>query len=103
MLGLLQADLPIGHRLWILILTLVVSGSLSKEAVSFSQDPVSFTVEVLLFFGYASLIGALVCLALVVPGGVVAWFYRDHLWKKGDRFSLLVERHATDYLSLIHI
>jgi len=73
MLGLFQADLPIGHRLWIILLTLVVSGALSNGKVSFSSEPISFVTDTLLFFGAVQVTSAFIAM---IPGTAFKWIER---------------------------
>lgn len=68
MLGLFQGDLPIGRRLWPILLALVVSGALASEIITFSQDPVQFTIQTLLLFGYIFAISLIItfCIFLIL-------------------------------------
>jgi len=57
MFGLFQADLPIGNRLWLTLLAIVVGGSIAATPLAeVASDPVSFGVNLLLLFGQATLI-----------------------------------------------
>lgn len=57
MFGLFQADLPIGYRLWLTLLAIVVGGSIAMTPlVEVASDPVSFGVNLLLLFGQATII-----------------------------------------------
>ncbi len=66
MIGLFQADLPIGRYLWKIILALVVLGVLTEQTVTFSSEPLTFVTEILLFFGYTSLVGSIIAFGLLV-------------------------------------
>jgi len=71
MLGLFQADLPIGKRLWSVLLVLVISGALSNGAISLSQDPLKFVIQVLLFFGHITVLSILFAIPLGMVGTVI--------------------------------
>jgi hypothetical protein len=74
MFGLFQADLPIGRRLWLIILTLVSFGSLQLINVStVAVDPAKFVVDVLVFFGYVSLLSSIL---LIIPDFIKKTIYQ---------------------------
>jgi len=65
MFGLFQTDIPIGRRLWVMILVFILAGSSSGVINSYSQDPVRFALDILIYFGFVSVFSFVLAL---VPG-----------------------------------
>ena len=98
MLGLFQADIPIGHRLWIVLLPLVFLGSLTSVPLTLPDvDPVQFVIEILLFFGYVSIISTGI---LFVPETVRGLVLRelDHRLRKESPYRAVVRSHKSLWL-----
>lgn len=100
MLGLFQADLPIGKRLWGVLLILVITGSLLNGSITISQDPVEFVVQILLFFGSITIWNFI----LAYPLGWIFILVRRNIpsrYSQINTFDSLVRRDNSDiWLSL---
>lgn len=73
MFGLFQSDLPIGKRLWLLLLALVIGGSLASTALAkVNESPLLFANDLLLLYGFGSLVESCVSgLVLFTVGAFV--------------------------------
>lgn len=57
MLGMFESDLPIGRRLWTILIVLVVLDKLTYLPLSSPEtNPIQFVIEILLFFGIVTVI-----------------------------------------------
>lgn len=52
MFGLFQTDIPIGRRLWVMVLVFILAGASTNAISSYSQDPIQFATDLLIYFGY---------------------------------------------------
>jgi len=99
MLGIFQADLPIGRRLWLLALILIVSGLIAGEPIKLLNDPAAFAIALLIYAGHAFLLGVLYSLApmmLVVILDLVAMYRRSRAWGTS---SILFEGYRYEWFS----
>ena len=74
MFGLFQTDIPIGRKLWVMVLIFVLVGASTNSISSFAQDPVLFATQLLLFFGYVFILSFFIAL---VPGLIGQAIERD--------------------------
>jgi hypothetical protein len=100
MFGLFQADLPIGNRLWAIILVLVISGALSSGTVTLSEDPVTFVSQTLLFFGYIDVLSGLIMIGPVMIGQIIGFEVSRRRWK-GSTYKEAVSANRSDTLDEI--
>lgn len=108
MFGLFQADLPIGNRLWLTLLAIVVGGSIAATPlVEVASDPVSFGVNLLLLFGQATFITtAFLALPLLIVSIIEFEIKRradkDRIdfFRETEEYNPLTTR-ALNYLSLV--
>ena len=104
MFGLFQSDMPIGKRLWLLLLALVVAGTIASTPLAkVSADPITFTTDLLLLYGLGFLIESL---ATNIIGWLIAYISTQRRRKnsKPQRPSFFVKlevpRHISYYVSL---
>ena len=71
MFGIFQADLPIGRRLWVILLAIIVSGQIRDASTNFTTNPIDFFLNAIYFFGYVFIVSAFFSiLPLLVLSGV---------------------------------
>jgi hypothetical protein len=84
MLGLFQGNLPIAQRLWVLVVTLVVAGTLAYTPIAETyRDPIDFTIELLLLFGQAFFITFWFLFILGIP----VYFLESEISYRADKSS----------------
>jgi len=103
MFGLFQSDLPIGKRLWLLLLALVIAGTISTSPLAKFNDPLLFTIDILLLYGLGYLCECVLssiisfCTGYIVVKRDINNFGKEEPFYKKTRLST----HWTSDLSVI--
>lgn len=79
MFGLFQTDIPIGRRLWVMILVFVLAGTSTNAVTSFSQDPILFAVNILIYFGYVDILSFGIA---IIPGMIGQIIEKEIDWRR---------------------
>ena len=94
MFGLFQSDLPIGERLWFTIIALVLGGSIASEILLESaKNPASFAINLLLIYGQAMIVTAILLTPLVVIMEVIELFLKRRTEKEISSFIKTIEKN----------
>lgn len=74
MLGLFQAEIPVGRQLWVIILITVIFGWFSALPIANpAEQPVKFASDTLLFFGYVYVFLLAIFVCVGIPLGVLVY------------------------------
>jgi hypothetical protein len=97
MFGLFQADMPIGNRLWLALLAIVVAGSIAATPLAqATSDPISFATNLLLLYGQASFVSALLVTIPSLPIMLIEAQIKNRVDKNRPEFFIETE----DYVPL---
>ncbi len=103
MFGLFQADLPIGNRLWLTLLAIVVGGSIAATPLAeVASNPIDFGVNLLLLFGQATLVTSLYLVLPFAILGIIEFEVKTRADKNRNVFFLETEDYEPLYQRIIN-
>lgn len=99
MFGIFQADLPIGRRIWLLALTLIITTLVTGAPFKLLADPAAFALAMLIYTGHAFLLGVLYSL---LPNLIIGVFELYGMYRRSfewDASSVLFEGYRYEVLT----
>jgi hypothetical protein len=94
MFGFFQADIPIGNRLWLSLLALIVAGSMAGTPLALAKDdPVGVISDLLLMYGQATLIATFALALPLTPLMLLEDWIKERADRDKPRFYIETENY----------